>query len=134
MAMALLLPAQPLLAAHPAPQPSVRAADAIVVSSVVPVTASLATDLPAALVPLTALAIGEQRQIIAQQLESLGRAADTARNMADELTAEDLAVLLANPKMMQKAGEIDVIVWAIIVVGVVVALVIAAEGTVIVNA
>jgi hypothetical protein len=111
----------------------VNAADAIVVSSVVPVTASLATDLPAALVPLTALAIGEQRQIIAQQLESLGRAANTARNMADELTAEDLAVLLANPKMMQKAGEIDVIVWAIIVVGVVVALVIAAEGTVIVN-
>jgi hypothetical protein len=133
MAMALLLPAQPLLAAHRAPQPTVNAADAIVVSSVVPVTASLATDLPAALVPLTALAIGEQRQIIAQQLESLGRAANTARNMADELTAEDLAVLLANPKMMQKAGEIDVIVWAIIVVGVVVALVIAAEGTVIVN-
>jgi hypothetical protein len=131
--MAIALPGAPVLS-RPLPQPcEAVAAPEVVALSMTPIAASSLTDLPAVLVPLTALAVEDQRSIIAQQLESLGRPTDVAQQMAGELTADDLEVLLANPKMMQRAGEIDVIIWALLVAGVVVALVIAADSAVVVS-
>lgn len=87
---------------------------------------------PVMLVPVTALpaaSLETQRSAIAQIMIELGEDEDRAQQMASELTADDLAVLLANPKMMQKAGDIVLIICAVIVVGVIVALVIAADSS-----
>jgi hypothetical protein len=91
--------------------------------------------LPVALVPvgeLSTAAIETQRSAIAEIMIELGENEDRARQMATELTGEDLAVLLANPKMMQKAGNLTLIVMALVVVGVVVALVLAADTSTVV--
>lgn len=83
--------------------------------------------VPAHVLPATAIAA--QRESIAHILIALGEADDAAHQMANELTAEDLAVLLANPKMMQRAGDLGVIIAAVVIVGVVVALLILADSS-----
>lgn len=59
------------------------------------------------------------RQAIAAQLVLIGRDPDEASAAAGCLTAADLAVLLANPDMMQAAGAADS-VWIMILIGVLV--------------
>ena len=101
-------------------------------NSVSPATVVPFTPAPVALVPVTALsaaAIETQRGAIAQIMIELGEGEDRARQAAMELTADDLAVLLANPKMMQKAGDLALIVGALIIVGVIVALVVLADSS-----
>ncbi len=96
---------------------------------------------PFTFVPLAAASpafIEQQRGAIISQLVHLGYDLGAADGMASELTAEDLAVLLANPKMMQKAGDMDdtlfVVVGVVLLVGLVVVLVLAAdESTVIID-
>ncbi len=133
-ALAFSLPAQTLLVQRPsaalAPAPACNS----ITLPIAPMVVSHTALSPAVLVPLTALSPDEQRHIIAGQLIELGRDNAAAQQMAGELTPDDLAVLLANPKMMQKAGAIDVVIWALIIAGVVVAIVVAAEGTIVVNA
>ena len=94
--------------------------------------------LPIAVLPVSALSpamIEAQRGAIAEIMIKLGEDEDRARQMATELTAEDLAVLLANPKMMQKAGDLALIVIVVVIVGGIVALALAADSsTVIINA
>ena len=70
------------------------------------------------------------RQHIVAQLVDLGYAPIQASDMAGELTAEDLDVLLANPDMMQRGGD-DIVVWAFIVGVLIVAgiVVLAANGS-----
>lgn len=96
--------------------------------------------VPVAFVPLAALSpamLEQSRSAIAAQLVKIGYAAEQAQRMSGELTPDDLAVLLANPKMMQKAGEMDAvtknIIIALIVAGVVVGIVIAANGSININ-
>ena len=134
LASAMSLPAQ-LLVASPRSAPAAAPHGTPPITlAIAPVASSTGVFAPVALVPLESLALQEQREIIAGQLIDLGREADAARGMAAELTADDLAVLLANPKMMRKAGAIDVIIWALLIAGVVVALVIAADGSILVSA
>ena len=95
-----------------------------------------ATIGPVAFVPITALptaAIETQRSAIAEIMIELGEDEDRARQMATELTAEDLAVLLANPKMMQKAGDVVIIILAVVLVCGIVALALAADSAVIIT-
>ena len=102
--------------------------------------------MPSALCPFTVVPLAsaspvfleQQRGAIVSQLVHLGYDLGAADGMASELTAEDLAVLLANPKMMQKAGDMEdtlfVVVCAVLLVGLVVVLVLAAdESTVIID-
>lgn len=96
---------------------------------------------PIMLVPISSVStaiLEQQRGSIASQLKSLGFEAEAAATMAGELNAEDLQVLLANPKMMQRAGELDsgleAIFWVALIVGVVVLLVVLSDSsTVVVN-
>ena len=100
-------------------------------ATLVPVTLVPLTPVPVTLIPATALSTAEietQRGAIAEIMIKLGEDEDRARQMATELTAEDLAVLLANPKMMQKAGDLAVIVVAVLIVGGIVALALAADS------
>jgi hypothetical protein len=70
---------------------------------------------------------------ISRQLIDLGRAPEAARDAARRLTAEDLAVLLAHPEMMQAAGgaSTDIAIGALLVTGLIIALAVAG-GTVII--
>ncbi|MFG0328654.1 MAG: hypothetical protein ACF8PN_02040 [Phycisphaerales bacterium] len=74
----------------------------------------------------------EQRIEVAGQLEALGVDPVTAREQALELTANDLAVLAANPLMMQRAGDSSqrdkAIFLTVLVVVAIVALSFAAGG------
>lgn len=96
---------------------------------------------PIAIMPLSAVSpalLEQQRSSISAQLVNLGFEAVAADGMAGELTAGDLAVLSANPKMMQKAGDMDatleLLLWTVIIVGTIVVLVIVADSsTIIVN-
>ena len=88
--------------------------------------------LQIALLPITALSpamIETQRGAIEQIMIELGEDEDRAHQMATELTAEDLAVLLANPKMMRKAGDLGMILVAVLIVGGIVALALAADSS-----
>lgn len=49
--------------------------------------------------------VADQRRQVESQLVELGRAADEAASLADQLTEADLIVLGANPQMMQEAGN-----------------------------
>ena len=92
--------------------------------------------LSIALLPITALSpamIETQRGAIEQIMIELGEDEDQAHQMATELTAEDLAVLLANPKMMRKAGDLEMILVAVLIVGGIVALALAADSAVIIS-
>jgi hypothetical protein len=71
------------------------------------------------------------RARIAADLVDLGYAPESAADMAAQLTPDDLAVLTANPKMMQQAGTmsnttIALIVGGLIVVGIII---LAANGS-----
>jgi hypothetical protein len=91
----------------------------------------MATLVPVMLVPAAALstaAIETQRGAIAEIMVELGEDHERARQMATELSADDLAVLLANPKMMQKAGDSETIIVAALIVGGIVALALAADS------
>jgi hypothetical protein len=127
--LAMSFPAQPIMALGTMPAPA-----AIVTSFTVQTCAEQTTAFasrgvstsffPIAFVPLAALApamLEEQRSTVAAQLVNLGYAADVAEALAGELTGDDLDVLLANPKMMQQAGHISPVVWALIIAGVIVA-------------
>ena len=86
---------------------------------------------------LAAAATVPPRVTIERQLLALGYAPDAASDAAAHLTADDLAVLLDNPLMMQRAGELDnltrsYIIGGLIVAGVV-ALAIAGSGSVTIN-
>ncbi len=65
------------------------------------------------------------RELVARQLFELGRSVTEANGLASRLTEEDLAVLLANPEMMQSAGGMNRVVLSIIVAGLIVAAIIA---------
>lgn len=101
----------------------------------------LSSLMPIAIVPLSSVSpaiLEAQRDSISEQLADLGFDIGAASGMAGQLTPQDLAVLTANPRMMQQAGDMEdtlfVIVCAVLVVGVCVALVIAADdGTVVIN-
>ena len=71
---------------------------------------------------------------IAERLVEIGQAADRAREAAGRLTAEDLAVLLANPEMMQAAGGLEMTLGILLVVGVIVGLAIAGSTVIIISA
>jgi hypothetical protein len=103
-------------------------------ATVVPTRLVPFTLLPVALIPVTALSpamIETQRGAIEQIMITLGKDEDQARQMATELTAEDLAVLLANPKMMQKAGDLGDILIVVLIVGGIVVLALAADSAII---
>jgi hypothetical protein len=93
--------------------------------AVVPVTLAPVNGLSPA---LSKAVIETQRGAIAEILIELGEDEERARQMATELTADDLAVLLANPKMMQKAGNVEMIIIAVLIVGGIVALALAADS------
>ncbi len=86
----------PAPATAPAPAPPGRAATA-------PPPLPVHFDLAAA------------RARIAAQLVSLRRPPEVAQAAAAALTAEDLEVLAANPRMMQEAGESGQVAFSIIV-------------------
>jgi hypothetical protein len=78
-----------------------------------------------------------QRLWIAAELIALGRAPDAALEAASRLTAEDLAVLLANPRMIQAAGAsnrvlMSIIIGALIIAGLI-ALAASGDGFVMIN-
>jgi hypothetical protein len=140
--LAFALPVQPVVAL-----PFLSQRHTSVALAMLPACADLPPmSLPcSALMPITLVPIGvvpssafdEQRGTIAGQLVELGYAAEVAQQMASELTPNDLAVLLGNPKMMQKAGEMDEltknVIWALVIAGIVVAIVIAADGSISIN-
>jgi hypothetical protein len=72
-----------------------------------------------------------ERAEVARQLVSLGYDPAEADRAAGELTDEDIAVLLGNPKMMQTAGESPNLTAAFIIGGVIVAgvIILAANGS-----
>ena len=91
--------------------------------------------MPIAFVPVASLptaTLESQRGAISEILVALGSDEVRAREMSTQLTAEDLAVLLANPRMMQKAGDAVLIIGALLVVGVIVALVLMADSSTVV--
>jgi hypothetical protein len=71
------------------------------------------------------------RAQIAADLVDLGYAPELAADMAAQLTPDDLAVLTANPKMMQQAGTMSNTTIALIVGGLIVAgiIILAANGS-----
>ena len=75
------------------------------------------------------------REQISRQLIEIGRTPETAQEAASRLTAEDLAVLLANPEMMQAAGDAQthMAIGMILVVALIVALAVAGGSVVIVS-
>ena len=124
----------PMSAVEARPSASVSPANMVPVS---PLPFSVFSDSapPVTLIPVTSLsaaAIETQRTAIAQIMVELGEDDDRARQMATELTADDLAVLLANPKMMQKAGDLEVILVALAIAGVIIALVLLADSSTVV--
>jgi hypothetical protein len=70
---------------------------------------------------------------IAEQLVELGRAPAQAREATSRLTAEDLAVLLAHPEMMQAAGGAEMTFGVLLVIGVIVGLAIAGTATIVIS-
>lgn len=73
-----------------------------------------------------------RRQCLTQRLVELGRAPAEARAMVAELTPDDLAVLAANPLMMQPAGagtqEDMTLIYGLLIVGALIALAAATDG------
>jgi len=145
--LTVALTTQPLLAwpalrRLEARAPAPPSAPAFIAIAVAPTPANGAAARPSpyfpiAYAPLAVAApalLQEQRSTIAERLIALGYAPDAAVRMTAELTPDDLAVISANPKMMQKAGEMDDAAWniviALIVAGVVVGIVIAANGSI----
>ncbi|HVP72525.1 MAG TPA: hypothetical protein VMS30_02220 [Phycisphaerales bacterium] len=148
--LAASFPGHSLLAMGMLPRPLAMPAATVVAIAPAPSAAPAAppaggwmpsTLCPFTIVPLASVSpafIEQQRAAITSQLVGLGYDLGAADGMASELTAEDLAVLLANPKMMQKAGEMDdslfVLVCVVVVIGAVVALAILAdESTIIID-
>ena len=142
-ALALLLPVKPVFAwaMMPAQGPSYVVA---VNAPFVLATHAAPPLLPVALIAIPVIepdaaapAIQQQRAIVASLLLETGCDQAEAQRQARQLTAEDLAVLAANPRMIQKAGEMDELtknlIWALVIAGVVVAIVIAADGSISVN-
>lgn len=131
MILAAVCAVQPALAA-PRPGPVADPSAPASVATVLVVDGRLAEGAAAARADLDA-----RRDEIARQLIDLGRAPETARALADQLTDEDLQVLLANPRMMQPAGDSSKmvlnIVVAALVVGGIVALALAADGSIVQN-
>ena len=79
-----------------------------------------------------------QRAIIAVQLVALGDTPSCGKDAAGRLTAEDLAVLLANPLMMQRAGalnelQLSYVLGAVVIGGIVALIVFADSGFIIIN-
>jgi hypothetical protein len=101
-----------------------------------PASAGTASTGTAVVDPLAAWAAAArlQRNRVAQQLIDLGRPAPQAHAMADRLTAEDLAVLTANPGMLRAAGGDTArqltILWGVLIVAGLIALAAATDGTV----
>ncbi len=94
---------------------------------------------PVMLLPISSVSsaiIEQQRWSIAGQLQNLGFEAQAAATMAGELNATDLQVLLANPKMMQRAGELDAgleaIFWVALIVGALVLLIVLSDSSTVV--
>jgi hypothetical protein len=75
------------------------------------------------------------REQISRQLVDIGRTRLQAQEAASRLTPEDLAVLLANPEMMQAAGDAQthMAIGMILVVALIVALAAAGGSVVIVS-
>jgi hypothetical protein len=75
------------------------------------------------------------REHISRQLIEIGRTPAQAQEAARRLTAEDLEVLLANPKMMQAAGgaQTDMAIGMLLVVALIVALAAAGGSVVIIS-
>lgn len=76
--------------------------------------------------------IAAARSQVAEQLVDLGRPADDAATSVTLLTSADLAVLSANPEMVQTASmspEMEILLGSLLIVGVIVAIV-AAGGSV----
>jgi hypothetical protein len=141
-AMALALPAKPVLACAMVSVPTpgrVIAAEAPAAA----VTHAAPLFMPVAMVPVAARESGavalavQQREAVASLLRKAGSTPAEAQRQAGQLTADDLAVLAANPKMVQPAGEMDELtknlIWALVIAGVVVAIVIAADGYISIN-
>jgi hypothetical protein len=139
--LAFALPVQPLVALPFLSQRHTSVALAMpACDKSPPMSLPFSAFIPVMLVPIGVVpssALDEQRGTIAGQLVELGYAADVAQQMASELTPNDLAVLLDNPRMMQKAGEMDEltknVIWALVIAGIVVAIVIAADGSISIN-
>jgi len=66
------------------------------------------------------LAVVAARLGIMQRLIEVGRSPEEARRIAAALTPEDLAVLAANPAMMQEAGEANAQMTSLILAGLVI--------------
>jgi hypothetical protein len=116
--------------------PSTTNALSLSTATMAPVSPISVPPLYIVLLPISALspaAIETQRGAIAQIMIELGEDEDRARQVATELSADDLAVLMANPKMMQKAGDLALIVIVVVIVGGIVALALAADSAVIVS-
>ncbi|MBT8486565.1 MAG: hypothetical protein HKO59_14080 [Phycisphaerales bacterium] len=74
------------------------------------------------------------RTFVRDELQRLGRDIAAAAQVAAELTPDDLAVLFANPKMMQPAGEYSAqsanLMAALLLLGGIIALAAASDGSV----
>ena len=143
--LAASFPGHSLLAMGMLPRPLAMPAATVVAIAPAPSAAPAAppaggwmpsTLCPFTIVPLASVSpafIEQQRAAITSQLVGLGYDLGAADGMASELTAEDLAVLLANPKMMQKAGDVVIIILAVVLVCGIVALALAADSAVIIT-
>jgi hypothetical protein len=105
---------------------------AIVVAALL-ATQSVAWTGPSAGEPPEAPADGRAR--IAEQLVEIGRTPDRAQDAAGSLTVEDLAVLLANPEMMQAAGDVglEMTIGTILVIGIIVGLAVAGSTFIVIS-
>jgi hypothetical protein len=84
---------------------------------------------------LVATAPADGRVRIAQQLVEIGRTPHHAQDAAGRLTTDDLEVLLANPEMMQAAGDVglEMTIGTILVIGIIVGLAVAGSTFIVIS-
>ncbi len=82
-------------------------------------------------------ALETHRADIAGQMVEIGRTPQEAHNAASRLTARDLEVLLANPRMMQPAGamtaQAEMLLGTVLIVALIVALAVAGGSVIIIT-
>jgi hypothetical protein len=100
--------------------------------------AALNAERPVVSAATVAFDLDAQRDALRRSLIDLGEAPEDAGAAVQWLTADDLAVLASNPRMLQRAGSMSIttetiIIWAVIIAGIVILFIVADTGFIVQN-